>query len=44
MLKDELAFPGYVVSNQFATHGTASFANAGLALKMPGSVIAIHCF
>ena len=38
MLKDELAFPGYVVSDWFATHGTASFANAGLDLEMPGNV------
>lgn len=40
MLKDELAFPGYVVSDWFATHGTASYANAGLDLEMPGNVSA----
>lgn len=40
MLKDELAFPGYVVSDWFATHGTASCANAGLDLEMPGNVSA----
>ncbi|RGP70242.1 udp-glucose,sterol transferase [Fusarium sporotrichioides] len=37
LLKDELAFPGYVVSDWLATHGTAPFANAGLDLEMPGS-------
>lgn len=37
MLKDELAFPGYVVSDWEATHGT-EFANAGLDLEMPGNV------
>ncbi|CZT25552.1 related to beta-glucosidase 1 precursor [Ramularia collo-cygni] len=40
ILKDELAFPGYVVSDWFATHGTASFANGGLDLEMPGNVSA----
>ncbi|KAH7220087.1 glycosyl hydrolase family 3 N terminal domain-containing protein [Fusarium oxysporum] len=40
ILKDELAFPGYVVSDWYATHGTASFANAGLDLEMPGPVSA----
>ncbi|EXL45604.1 hypothetical protein FOCG_12981 [Fusarium oxysporum f. sp. radicis-lycopersici 26381] len=38
ILKDELAFPGYVVSDWYATHGTASFANTGLDLEMPGPV------
>ncbi|KAL3588031.1 hypothetical protein FPOAC2_13930 [Fusarium poae] len=38
LLKDELAFPGYVVSDWFATHGTTDFANAGLDLEMPGPV------
>jgi beta-glucosidase len=42
MLKDELAFPGYVVSDWFATHGTASFANGGLDLEMPGNVSALY--
>lgn len=42
MLKDELAFPGYVVSDWFATHGTASYANAGLDLEMPGNVSALY--
>jgi beta-glucosidase len=40
MLKDEFAFPGYIVSDWFATHGTASYANAGLDLEMPGNVSA----
>ncbi|EXL99771.1 hypothetical protein FOIG_08790 [Fusarium odoratissimum NRRL 54006] len=38
ILKDELALPGYVVPDWYATHGTASFANAGLNLEMPGPV------
>ncbi|KAI0839521.1 glycoside hydrolase family 3 protein [Hypoxylon sp. FL0890] len=37
-LKDELAFPGYVVSDWYATHGTEDFANAGLDLEMPGNL------
>lgn len=37
ILKDELAFPGYVVSDWLATYGTTSFANAGLDLKMPSN-------
>lgn len=40
ILKEELAFPGYVVSDWYATHGTKSFANAGLDLEMPGNVSA----
>ncbi|KAL2692537.1 hypothetical protein Neosp_002947 [[Neocosmospora] mangrovei] len=38
ILKEELAFPGYVVSDWYATHGTASHANAGLDIEMPGNV------
>ncbi|KAI3579249.1 glycoside hydrolase superfamily [Fusarium oxysporum f. sp. albedinis] len=38
IMKDELAFPGYVVSDWYATHGTASFANTGLDLEIPGPV------
>lgn len=38
ILKEELAFPGYVVSDWYATHGTASHANAGLDMEMPGNV------
>lgn len=41
ILKEELAFPGYVVSDWFATHGTADFANAGLDLEMPGVIPAV---
>lgn len=41
LLKDELGFPGYVVSDWYATHGTASYANAGLDLEMPGNVSAV---
>jgi beta-glucosidase len=37
-LKDELAFPGYVLSDWYATHGTEDFANAGLDIEMPGNV------
>lgn len=38
LLKEELAFPGYVVSDWYATHGTAEYANAGTDLEMPGPV------
>ncbi|GJC97754.1 hypothetical protein ColKHC_06580 [Colletotrichum higginsianum] len=38
ILKEELAFPGYVVSDWYATHSTADSANAGLDLEMPGNV------
>lgn len=41
ILKEELAFPGYVVSDWYATHGTASHANAGLDIEMPGNVSAV---
>ncbi|KAI3336217.1 glycoside hydrolase family 3 protein [Ustulina deusta] len=37
-LKDELAFPGYVLSDWYATHGTENFANAGLDIEMPGNI------
>lgn len=37
-LKEELAFPGYVISDWFATHGTENFANEGLDIEMPGNV------
>ncbi|KAI0425094.1 glycoside hydrolase family 3 protein [Xylaria sp. FL1042] len=40
-LKDELAFPGYVLSDWYATHGTEDFANAGLDIEMPGNVSAL---
>jgi beta-glucosidase len=42
ILKEELAFPGYVVSDWFATHGGASYANSGLDLEMPGNVSALY--
>ncbi|KAH8202953.1 hypothetical protein TruAng_002899 [Truncatella angustata] len=40
ILKTELAFPGYVTSQWYATHRTESFANGGLDLEKPGSVSA----
>ncbi|KAJ0319983.1 hypothetical protein COL5a_009892 [Colletotrichum fioriniae] len=40
ILKDELAFPGYVVSDWYATHETLSSANSGLDLEMPGNASA----
>ncbi|KAI9146730.1 putative beta-glucosidase G [Paramyrothecium foliicola] len=40
ILKDELGFQGYVVSDWSATHDTIPFANAGLDLEMPGNVTA----
>lgn len=40
-LKEELAFPGYVVSDWYATHGTGDSANAGLDIEMPGNVSAL---
>ncbi|KAK7751761.1 hypothetical protein SLS62_006246 [Diatrype stigma] len=36
ILRDELGFQGYVVSDWWATHGTAEYANGGLDLEMPG--------
>lgn len=41
ILKDDLAFQGYVVSDWYATHGTSEFANGGLDLEMPGNVSAL---
>ena len=38
ILKEELRFPGYIVSDWYATHGTESSANAGLDVEMPGNV------
>ncbi|KAI1451288.1 glycoside hydrolase family 3 protein [Annulohypoxylon moriforme] len=40
-LRDELAFPGYVTSDWYATHGTEEYANAGLDMEMPGNVSAL---
>ncbi|KAJ4361240.1 hypothetical protein N0V95_002058 [Ascochyta clinopodiicola] len=41
ILKDELAFPGYVVSDWYATHSTDDTANSGLDMEMPGNVSAV---
>ncbi|KAI3393421.1 hypothetical protein diail_4289 [Diaporthe ilicicola] len=38
LLRDELGFKGYVVSDWYATHSTAKSINAGLDLEMPGYV------
>ncbi|PSN67071.1 beta-glucosidase, partial [Corynespora cassiicola Philippines] len=38
ILKEELGFRGYVVSDWFATHSTATSANSGLDLEMPGGM------
>ncbi|THW98371.1 hypothetical protein D6D18_05149 [Aureobasidium pullulans] len=37
ILKDELAFPGYVLSDWDATHSTELSANGGLDMEMPGT-------
>lgn len=37
ILRGELGFQGYVVSDWWATHGTAEYANGGLDLEMPGA-------
>jgi beta-glucosidase len=37
ILKEELAFPGYVVSDFDATHSTERSANGGLDMEMPGT-------
>lgn len=37
LLKDELGFPGYVMSDWDAQHTTVQSANAGLDMTMPGS-------
>lgn len=36
VLRDELGFKGFVVSDWFATHSTAKSINSGLDLEMPG--------
>jgi beta-glucosidase len=41
MLKDELDFPGYIVSDWYSTHGTSEYANDGLDIEMPGNVSAL---
>lgn len=40
-LKEELAFPGYVTSDWYATHETDDSANAGLDMEQPGNVSAL---
>ncbi|KAH8675245.1 beta2 tomatinase [Xylariales sp. PMI_506] len=37
-LKTELGFPGYVMSDWFATHSGAASINAGLDMNMPGPI------
>ncbi|CAG5156640.1 uncharacterized protein ALTATR162_LOCUS4437 [Alternaria atra] len=37
ILKEELAFPGYIVSDWEATHSTVGTVNAGLDMEMPGT-------
>ncbi|KAG9187063.1 beta-glucosidase [Alternaria panax] len=46
ILKDELAFPGYIVSDWDATHSTVGTVNAGLDMEMPGtrSPTGVHYF
>jgi beta-glucosidase len=41
IVKNELAFPGYLVSDWYATHSTVESANAGLDMEMPGNVSAL---
>ncbi|KAF2466875.1 beta-glucosidase [Lindgomyces ingoldianus] len=41
LLRKELGFRGYVVSDWFATHSTVGSANAGLDVEMPGRMIKI---
>ncbi len=36
VLRDDWGFDGFVISDWFGTHSTASAANAGLDLEMPG--------
>ncbi|KAF4468339.1 glycosyl hydrolase family 3 N terminal domain-containing [Fusarium albosuccineum] len=38
ILRKELGFRGYVVSDWFATHSTSEAANAGLDMEQPGEV------
>ncbi|KAL4879545.1 glycosyl hydrolase family 3 N terminal domain-containing protein [Aspergillus karnatakaensis] len=42
ILRDELGFRGFVVSDWFATHSGAKSINAGLDLNMPGALSAEH--
>ncbi|KAH6686693.1 beta-glucosidase [Plectosphaerella plurivora] len=38
LLRDELGFKGFVVSDWFATHSTYKAVNAGLDMEMPGVI------
>lgn len=38
LLKGELGFPGYIVSDWFATHSGTKAVNAGLDMTMPGPI------
>lgn len=38
ILKEELLFPGYIVSDWDATHATEDYANGGLDMEMPANV------
>ncbi|KAJ3580052.1 hypothetical protein NPX13_g512 [Xylaria arbuscula] len=40
LLRDELGFRGYTVSDWYATYSAADSANAGLDMEMPGSNVA----
>ncbi|KIP12629.1 glycoside hydrolase family 3 protein [Phlebiopsis gigantea 11061_1 CR5-6] len=39
LLKTELAFQGYVMSDWYATHSTSPAANNGLDMTMPGDIL-----
>lgn len=39
ILRDELGFEGYTVSDWYATHSTVASINAGLDLEMPGMTV-----
>ncbi|KAI0702482.1 glycoside hydrolase family 3 protein [Cytidiella melzeri] len=39
LLKNELAFQGYVMSDWYATHSTVDAANNGLDMTMPGDIL-----
>ncbi|KAI8217145.1 hypothetical protein K4K54_011940 [Colletotrichum sp. SAR 10_86] len=39
ILREELGFEGYAVSDWYATHSTAASINAGLDLEMPGTTV-----
>ncbi|KAL2873724.1 hypothetical protein SGCOL_011126 [Colletotrichum sp. CLE4] len=39
ILRDELGFEGYTVSNWYAIHSIAASINAGLSMEMPGTTV-----